>query len=168
MFLITKIKESKELNKVLLNLLEKIPNNPLKEGNDFIEKTDWNLPKDLKREYVEYFLKIIRPYLEKIAISFKSKKVSVSDIWFQQYTKSGVHQWHNHPYTNWTNVYFVELPSKYLATEILNYDKLNIEEGDMLTFPAYIYHRSPPNFSDSRKTIVSFNSNFYDFNNNVN
>jgi hypothetical protein len=123
MFLITKIKESKDFNKVLLNLLEKIPNNPLKKDNDFIEHTDWNLPKDLKREYVEYFLKIIRPYLEKIAISFKSKKISIGEIWFQQYIKSGVHQWHNHPYANWTNVYFVELPSKYLATEILNYDK---------------------------------------------
>jgi hypothetical protein len=163
MIIINKINNHSEINKNLLHLIDKIPNNPLNKDNDFITHTDWNLPKNFKREYVEYFLNIIKPYMEKIAINLKSKNYNIKNIWFQQYLKSNIHGWHNHPDTNFTNVYFIELPSESLATQILNHDKLNVKEGDLLTFPAYLYHRSPLNTSDNRKTIISFNSNFYDF-----
>jgi hypothetical protein len=46
---------------------------------------------------------------------------------------------------------------------ILNHDKLDLNEGDLLTFPAYLYHRSPLNISDNRKTIISFNSDVLDY-----
>jgi len=62
-----------------------------------------------------------------------------------------------------SNVYFVELPSKSLGTEILNHGKLDLNEGDLLTFPAYLYHRSPVNVTEERKTIISFNSNISEY-----
>jgi hypothetical protein len=167
MIIITKIDNYKEFNKNLLNLIEKIPNNPLKENNNFIEHTDWNLPKNFKREYVEYFINTIKTYLDKMAFNLKSKNFNIINMWFQQYTKLGTHQWHNHSDVNWTNVYFVELPSKSLGTEILNHEELNLQEGDLLTFPGYLYHRSPINTFEKRKTIISFNSNFYNFNGNL-
>jgi hypothetical protein len=164
MIIITKINNYKEINKNILSLINKIPNNSLQEKNDKIFHTDWNLPINFKREYVEYFIKIIDPYLQKIAFKLNSKNIEISNIWFQQYNKLDTHNWHTHPKTNFSNVYFVQLPSKSLGTEILNYDKLDLNEGDLLTFPAYMYHRSPVNITEQIKTIISFNSNFFDYN----
>jgi len=36
---------------------------------------------------------------------------------------------------------------------------IEVEEGDLITFPAYIIHRSNTN-SENKKTIISFNSSF--------
>jgi hypothetical protein len=163
MIIITKINNYKEINKNILSLINKIPNNPIQKYNDKIHHTDWNLPENFKREYLEYFIKIIQPYLNEMAIKLNSKILKISNIWFQQYGKLDIHDWHTHPQANFTNVYFIELPSKSLGTEILNYDKLDLNEGDLLTFPAYLYHRSPVNITEERKTIISFNSNISDY-----
>jgi len=167
MIIITKVDNFKEINKQLLFLIDKIPNNPLNEDNTSILHTDWNLPKNFKREYLEYFLQSIKSHLIQMCSKLHSKRIEISHAWFQQYTKNSTHQWHTHPNTNFTNVYFVELPSKSLATEILNHPNLNLNEGDLLTFPAYYYHRSPINLSKERKTIISFNTNIYDFDNSL-
>ena len=163
MIIITKIENFKKINKQLLSLMDKIPNNPLVERGDSITHTDWNLPKNFKREYLEYFFECIKPYIVEMCSKFHTKTIEISNSWFQQYTKNSIHQWHAHQDSNLTNVYFVELPDKSLGTEILNHPNLNLKEGDLLTFPAYYYHRSPINLSEKRKTIISFNSNICDF-----
>jgi hypothetical protein len=111
----------------------------------------------------QYIASLITPYMDKIAIILDSKKWNINNGWFQQYTKSEGHEWHTHAKTNFTNVYFVELPSTSLGTEILNYQKLDLKEGDLLTLPGHVYHRSPKNFTNERKTIISFNSDFFDY-----
>jgi hypothetical protein len=163
MIKINKIDNYKEINKKLLFLIDKIPNNPLKGRNDNISHTDWNLPPELKREYLDYFFEIIEPYMLKISKEFKSKKCEIDNIWFQQYYKSDLHRWHTHAKCHFTNVYFVELPCKSLGTEILDQEKLDLHEGDLLTFPSYLYHRSPRNLGEKRKTVISFNTNFEDY-----
>jgi hypothetical protein len=163
MIIITKIDNFKEINKNILSLINKIPNNSVQDYNDKISHTDWNLPRDLKTDYLNYFIEILNPYLKKISIKLNSKNLKISNIWFQQYNKSDIHTWHTHPDSNFTNVYFVELPCKSLGTEILNHDKLDLNEGDLLTFPAYLYHRSPANIIGKRKTIISFNSSISDY-----
>ena len=116
MILITKIKNSFEKNKKILELIDKIPNNPLIENSgNVISHTDWNLPKNFKREYLDYFLQIIEPCIKEICIKLNTNKFIISSCWFQQYTKDNVHEWHTHPKTNFTNVYFVELPDKTIS-----------------------------------------------------
>jgi hypothetical protein len=163
MIIINKIKNYKKINKELLNLINKI-DNPFKQLNDYISNTDWSLPKEYKRDYLNYFNKIISPYMFKIASKLHSKNWEIHNIWFQQYLKYSRHNWHVHEYCQFTNIYFVELPDKSLATEIFKHKKLNIKEGDLLTFPSYYYHRSPKNLLNKRKTIISFNSSFGTFN----
>ena len=164
MIIITKIDNYKEINKNLLDLIGKIPKNPLKnDGEEDISNTDWNIPQSTKREYLEYFYKVISPHMDKLAIALKSKNWLINNGWFQQYEQSKSHSWHTHAKTNFTNVYFIELPNKSLGTEILNHEKLDLNEGDLLTFPGYLYHRSPVNLTNERKTIISFNSDFYDY-----
>jgi hypothetical protein len=163
MIIITKIKNSKKINKNLLNLISLIKNK-IKSEKSYIYNTDWNLPLNYERKYLEYFYKIIKPYMSTIAFKLFSKKWIIHNGWFQQYSKSNIHTWHTHPTSQFSNVYFVSLPKKSLITEIFNHEKLDLEEGDLLTFPSFYYHKSPKNDSKKIKTIISFNSSFYDFN----
>jgi len=163
MIIITKIKNSKKINEDLLKLISKI-NNPFLENISKVSNTDWSLPREHKREYLNYFFNTIKPYMDKIALKLYSKKWNIHNFWFQQYLKSDKHTWHTHPDSQFTNVYFVELPDESLITQILGHKKIKVKEGDLLTFPAYFYHCSPINKLNKRKTIISFNSSFYDFN----
>jgi len=163
MIFVTKIKDFKKINKKLLLLINEIEKNPYTTNKDNIFHTDWNLPKNFKRKYMDYFVLIIRPYLNEIAKKLHSEKAVIDNMWFQQYKKNGEHSWHTHGLSNFSNVYFVELPSKSLATEILNVNNLNLEEGNLLTFPSHLYHRSPINKTNKRKTIISFNCDFVNY-----
>jgi len=54
------------------------------------------------------------------------------------------------------------LPPDAPKTEILidnEIIQLDVSEGDIVSFPAYIFHRSPPN-KGRTKTIISFNTSF--------
>lgn len=163
MIFVTKINNFKKINKKLLSLISTIKNNKYNTNKDSIHNTDWNLPKNFERKYVDYFVPIIRPYLNEIAKKLHSEKAVIDNIWFQQYKKNDEHSWHTHGLSNFSNVYFVELPLKSLATEILNVKDLNLNEGDLLTFPSHLYHRSPINKTNKRKTIISFNCDFTNY-----
>ena len=163
MIIVTKIKNSKKFNLKLLELIKLINNPHLSQDSD-IFNTDFFLPQQHERKYLSYFYEIIRPYLNKIALDLNSEKWIIHNTWFQQYLNSNYHDWHTHSGCQFTNVYFVELPDKSLITEIFNNKKINLNEGDLLTFPSYLYHRSPINSLNKRKTIISFNSSFHDFN----
>ena len=96
----------------------------------------------------------------------QGKPVQVNS-WFNQYDeRSGSeHPMHDHPNVDLTNIYFVELEDVSLGTILKNprTDKdmnIKVKEGQILTFPATIMHRSPPNLTDSRKTVISFNTRF--------
>jgi hypothetical protein len=163
MILINKIENHIEVNKKILSLIEKIPINKLTNKFEDVTHTDYSLPKDFKMEYIQYFISIIEPYLNKDLKKHRAISMEIGRIWFQQYEKNSFHEWHVHPECHFTNIYFVELPSQELVTEILDHEKLSISEGDLITFPAFWYHRSPINLSSKRKTIISFNSNIKGF-----
>jgi len=90
----------------------------------------------------------------------KCQTWEIQNIWFQQYKEGDEHDWHNHPHTQFSNVYFLELPSTNMKTEFATHPDINVSEGDVITFPAHLVHRSKPNQSNKRKTIISFNSSF--------
>lgn len=166
-YIVSNFKEHKKLKKDFLNLINKIPLNSYKADREDILHTDWNLPKEYKREYADLFLKNISPYMIKIAKKLYSKTCKVNNIWFQQYKKNNLHNWHNHQQSNYTNIYYLELPNKNMKTQLYDlYNKkiltFNVNEGDLLTFPANMLHRSKKNNSNNRKSIISFNCDFYD------
>ena len=82
-------------------------------------------------------------------------------IWFQQYQKDNQHDWHRHHFCTFSNVYYVDLPNN-AAKTTFRYKgeefEINVEEGQILTFPSFLEHCSKPNKSDQIKTIISFNS----------
>lgn len=159
----TKIKEHNKIKEKLLSLINEIPKN----SYGTISHTDWNLPKEYQRRYLNYFYDILDPYMNKIQELLNEKRWRIQNTWFQQYYKDSFHGWHRHAKANFTNIYYLELPKKTMVTKIkpiINSKKTkNIlaEEGDLITLPASILHTSKKNNFNLRKTVISFNSDFF-------
>ena len=132
--------------------------------NDNIEKLDWSQHKDMSRPWVQLVKTDLINHFKKCAKILHYEDIELKALWFQQYDKSGVHNWHSHG-DNYTGVYYVEMSKENPKTELIEpatNKKITLEckEGDIIIFPAFMIHRAPINKSEKRKTIVSFNFNF--------
>jgi hypothetical protein len=145
----------------LLELIER----EQKISYDSISKTDWNISLNFDRDYVKIFTENAYSHMKNIFFDLGYSKFEIKNIWFQQYEKNSFHHWHLHSGVDFTNVYYLELPSTELITQIKNpmnfneFVKINVNEGDILTMPGHIVHRSPKNLFGERKTVISFNCN---------
>jgi|TARA_R100001530_G_scaffold43402_1_gene33002 hypothetical protein len=146
-------------NKVL-DLIKKMPHVVRNDYSESLTKTDFYLPANEPREYWDYFYSHLQTSLVDMASSFKSEYYIIHQAWFQQYKKKNFHGWHNHSGCQFSNVYFLELPDTEIATEFEDGSKVEVKEGDILTFSSHLYHRSPINKSNKRKSVVVFNSSF--------
>lgn len=148
--------------KNLLGLIDKMP----AAFFDGIQNTDWVLDKDVEREYLEYFKKLLSPELDKIAKRLNHKGWRVQNTWYQQYTNTNEHPWHNHNGANFSGIFYLELPEKELTTQFYDlknkkiYESFNIKEGQMILYPSHIVHRSPINNTEDRKSVIAFNMDF--------
>ena len=160
---IVSIKEHKRVKAKLMKQIAAMPEEKL----STVSKTDWHLPSTTKRTYQNTFLKLILPYMDNFAKKYHCKEWEMHNFWFHQYDKYSGFDWHVHGGCNFSNVYFLNLPNKKTHTEILDINskliKLEINEGDLLTFPGYLRHRSPA-IKKLSKTIIAFNTSI----NNVN
>ena len=131
--------------------------------------TDYFLPTKVEREYLDYFYPLTDTVMHTIAesLGFSSEESpynwEINTGWFQQYTDGGSHDWHNHPGCQFTNCYYLELPDVEYSTDVIGADgklcKIHATEGDVMTCPAWMKHRSKPN-GPGRKTIIAWNSNY--------
>lgn len=149
-------------------LLELIDSSNLVESittaNDNITKTDFNYSENYDRNY----LNLCKPYIiDCISQKFKhynTNGLAFGNFWFQQYHENDFHDWHIHKNCHWTNIYFLELNTKSQLTQIRDLSGSLIayeaKEGDIISFPSFLYHRSSQITDNLRKTIISFNSNF--------
>lgn len=166
-YIITKIKEHKKIKKELLSLIKNVKKTKLVENSIVkVSHSDWQLPRNLDRKYLTFFYDIVTPYMNDMAKLLNCKTWNIINGWFQDYKKNDFHNWHVHRDCNYTNVYYLNLNNKKDKTQIYNIiDKdiidIHIEEGDLITFPASLIHRSNKLHSKN-KTIISFNSNFDD------
>ena len=148
--------------KNLINLIHQIPETSLKTEKSKISHTDWHIPATMKREYLEYFIKYIyEGYAKNLCDVFDAEKVEPNNFWFQKYNQGDSHCLHRHGNVHFTNVFYLKIPEKYLNTKIYNLDKeiisIDIKEGDILTFPAFLKHESVENKNEDYKMIISFN-----------
>ena len=117
-------------------------------------------------EYSDTVINIIQPYLSDFS---NNARVEITDMWYQKYYKNVQHSFHNHGHSGWSAVIYVEFdPKLHEGTRFIspfnNVWNGNLEmyqppvrEGDMIIFPSTIAHEAPPNRSDVRRTIVSYN-----------
>ena len=161
--LIQKIEEYKDIKDNLLMLIDKMPNKKVDTDFENINKSDYFLPKEHAREYGDLFLKVIKPYNENIRRFYKAKEIWIKNYWYQQYNNTDYHKWHVHSGSLLSSVFYIELKNK---NSTVFYDNLtkqeysyDLEEGDLITFPSLLPHKSKKNSGD-RKTIISYNTDF--------
>jgi len=148
--------------KNILHLIKNIPKKSLTDSSQKISHTDWDLPDTYTREYLDYFNKNIFEYFAfDLCEKFNCDALTVNNLWFQVYEKGDFHSSHRHDKTQFTNVFFLQLPNGNLKTKIfdLNNQPISIDvyEGDIITFPSYLKHESPINLGEDNKIIISFN-----------
>jgi hypothetical protein len=160
---IVEVQDYPAMKKPLLKLISKI-NNPVKQGTQTLTNQDYFNPTDLSKQYIDYFIDSIRPEMISLFGIFSAKDILIKNIWFQQYKKGDSHSWHTHTDCMLSNIFYLEKPTG-TDTEFFNYETqqpyapIKVDEGSLLVFPSYISHRSKPNPSNKRKTIISFNAN---------
>ena len=150
----------------------------------FISKSNWG-----KSDSISPTLKMCWPYFltNEDYSSFQDflkreygnlgSQCRVESHWYNQYdSNSGSdHPWHNHDYPNpfgediltgsLTCIYYVEVSDESLMT-VLKHPSTGeeiipeVKEGQILTMDGKIFHKSPRNFTNTRKTIISFNIKF--------
>ena len=153
----SKVANHQKIKEQLLKQINLIPLNPMRSEKEDIAHTDWNLPKAMHREYSQLFIQTVLPHLEMIREKLEAETVEIDNFWFQTYGQNGKHNWHTHPKTNYSNVYFLECPSGF-STQFKGFSE-PCEEGDILSFPAFLPHCSPPLTGDFKKTVIAFNTN---------
>tara|TARA_Y100001937_G_scaffold127119_1_gene198319 strand:- start:3028 stop:3531 length:504 start_codon:yes stop_codon:yes gene_type:complete len=153
----SKVENHQEIKKKLLQQIDLIPKNPFQKQGQELMHTDWNIPSTMHREYANLFLKTIHPHLIKVSKAVGTDTYEMCNFWFQKYGKGGHHGWHNHAGGHYANVYFVECP-KGVSTKFKNIVE-ECDEGDILSFPAFLPHSSPILETDSVKTVIAFNIN---------
>ncbi len=162
--LVTKFLKHSELKEKLLSAISNTAGDKLSLDNDDITKTDWNISATVHRPYLDIFTEPLVDHLKEAYAPFNSSGFQIHNFWYQQYNENSTHDWHTHQAAQYTNIYYLELPDNAPRTQILNplnFDEIitiEAQEGDIVTLPASIFHRSPPIKSNIQKTIISFNT----------
>jgi hypothetical protein len=154
---VTKLKEHKQIKDKVVDLIDKSPGGS--SGN--ITRTDWYEGKGEEKLYFKFLLPVLTPYIEKVVTEIGHKQCRIETYWYQQYQHNSEHPWHTHPLCGWSNVYYLEFPDDAPPIEIKipfsnEIITPKLEEGDVLTLPSNFFHRSPPNLSMKRKTVVTY------------
>ena len=162
-FNVCEVKNFEVHKKNLINLIDKIPNTSRRTDREKLSHTDWALPETMKREYIDYFIdNIYEDYASQLCRNFNCQRVKINNIWFQKYNTGDFHKEHRHAESHFTNVFYLQLPEENLNTHVYDLNNqpipIYIQEGDILTFPAFLSHESVVNKSKDSKIIISFNT----------
>ena len=122
----------------------------------------------------DYILKTFQSLGWKI----KDKNIRIKEMWAIINKKNDFNVIHTHPNCYLSAAYYVKAPKdcgnfkvespniakRYSYPEIANQNELNVEvasinisEGDLLLFPAYLPHKVGKNKSDEDRIVISFN-----------
>jgi len=162
-YIISKFEKHNEIKDRLLALIDILQAKESSQAGYKI-KTDWHLPAEVKREYHEFIYPMISEHMIKVFDELAHQNFKLTNYWFQQYEKDGVHNWHQHRGASWSNIYYVELGKDCPKTILKNPSNLeqliipNVTEGDILTIPGLVWHSSQSNKSSDRKTVYVFNT----------
>ena len=162
---ISDVEEHKEFKNKFIEFLSCNNIHGAKVGEDDIYNTDFFVKAhpSTDNRYVDLVLPIIYKHNNALHSFLKYiTPIEVDNIWFQQYKKGNQHTWHRHKFSIFSNVYYVDLAEGVSKTTFRFLGKefsVEVNEGQILTFPSYLEHCSKPNLSDKIKTVIAFNSN---------
>ena len=168
---IAKFPEHELFQQDVLAAIDSMPDHSICAGDDQITKTDyWEAGPEKRPDIGRPYWDIIAPYMKDL-IRTISKQIDLDHFqwgeygqaWYQQYYQTDAHSWHRHPLSVYNVVYYLELPSDAPPTLLRNpldttqHLEPPVKEGDIIVFPSFIKHCSPPSRSTERKTIIAFN-----------
>ena len=171
MIYIHELKDHLEHKQRLLDLIEEDEGNEQSRERQQLTKSDWGTGKKQNnctrsiKPYMDYFLKNNHEQLFELLhknIVHDPGGVGINSYWYQQYHTSDFQEWHNHRNCILACVYYLELPEGSPTTEFWmpytdGITTIDAKEGDVIVFPSFLSHRSPPNKSDNRKTVIAWN-----------
>ena len=157
---IDKVKNHKKIKDKLLNLIDKSPSGKINSFFEKTEKSDFDI-KMKDKTYVNEVVSNIAPIMNNLARKLNAKHWEIHHMWCQSYLKGHYHKWHTHPMSHFAHIYYLDLPEKNMITEFKDEKGVKAKEGDIITFPAFLFHRSKPNTSKKKKTVISFNSSIF-------
>lgn len=143
---------------LLLKQIEDAPYEKRTNNDESISKTDYHI-KETQREWVKIFTLYTQNTLKDILNTLQFQSANFPSVWFQQYHTNDYHDFHHHPMSNYSGIYYLEL-SDNTYTQILINNKITdiqVSEGDIVVFPSQVQHRCPKIISNTRRTIISFN-----------
>ena len=119
-----------------------------------------------KPPYYDELMKILQPYLDDF---FKEHDLSyIATLWCQKYTAGDCHLPHDHGSIGFSAVLYAKLddgvhpgtgffPPFPDEKGCKKGTSFQVEEGDLVIFPAHLLHMAPPHYDDSMRVIFSFN-----------
>jgi hypothetical protein len=167
-YYVTQMPYHKENKQTILDMIADVPRNfqtqtPEEDNYQRITKYDFLLVNpEHNRPWVDFVKPKIIDVLRGMPNSLFWSNPVVQALWFQQYEQNDTHDWHPHAGANWAGIYYLEAPEKEHITQFVepftnNIYAFNAQEGDIVFFPAQIFHRSAINSTNQRKTVIAFN-----------
>lgn len=163
-YTIADFKDHAEIKDNLLSLIDESPAGTMVNDVDQLNvtKVDWDNSFDMSRPWVDYLVPRLNPHIASVFKEMGFNKFKINEIWFQQYLGRASHGWHTHG-SHFTNVYYLELDEDAPKTVLINPFTReefipDVVEGQTIVFPSYVVHKSPDQYFDVRKTIISWNS----------
>ena len=160
---IYRFEEHEELKESLLDSIDLIVDH-----FNLDEKKDQQITNYFKKDKSTIiFQEKFKPYAQKYLDRFvkehfeNAKEIKIEALWFQRYLSKDFHDWHTHPLSHFAFVYYLELPDSSIGTKFKGYE-VNLKEGDIFIFPAFIPHTSPINETNTQKTVIAGNSSIID------
>lgn len=154
--------------KAILEAIESVygTDNRILNPRDDVKNTNFHLHQEQYEKSQRYF-ELIWDHVSVHVEEYKDMHTGmnlpggyVEHHWFNQYKTGDRQGWHTHPTVSTSNIYYVDLPDKKYSTEYyINGEvvQLDVKEGDLVTFPSYLMHRSPLiRDRGVSKTIISF------------
>jgi hypothetical protein len=153
-----------EIRDNLIRLIDQSPAKSMVNEIDLLNvtKVDWDGSTDFSRPWTQYLMTYLNPHIAQVFKEMGFSKFKINEMWFQQYIGKASHGWHTHG-SHFTNVYYLELDENAPKTVLINPFTReefvpDVKEGQTIVFPSYVIHKSPEDFFENRKTIISWNS----------
>tara|TARA_Y100000590_G_scaffold365608_1_gene424553 strand:+ start:204 stop:809 length:606 start_codon:yes stop_codon:yes gene_type:complete len=177
------VKNYEKFNSELKNYILNLKNNN-KEGIKKSNKGGWHSPNfDLindksSKEFASIFEIYIKKAIEGIGWKYNSERTKIEAMWSIINPKGSFNIQHNHPNAYLSAAYYVQFPKNSGSIKFfdpreqknIRYPKIkkftemsapiveiNPKEGDLLIFPAHLYHAVNENLAEEERIIVSFN-----------
>jgi uncharacterized protein YjlB len=157
---VTSVTNHKDIKQAVLNSIAAMGTFSYVVGTNQLSSTDWHLANNIPRTYYPLVQPPISEHISSFVEEYGYTEASAGRVWYQKYERGDFHDWHVHEQSMFFSVYYVSLPEGAASTQFTYKGvpfNVDVKEGDILTAPSYLVHRSAASASADPKVVVAFN-----------